>query len=58
MGVSIASASDLVAETHLGEWYATSAVSGILATLALATWGFHASLGSRPFFGDPDREAA
>jgi hypothetical protein len=43
--------------THLGAWYATSAVSGILATLALAVWGFYASLGGRPLFGDPGREA-
>jgi serine/threonine-protein kinase len=49
---------DTLMTTHLGEWYAVSAVSGILATLALAIWGFYASLGSESLFGDPDREAA
>jgi len=39
--------------THLTEWYSASASSGILATLALAGWGFYASLGGRPIFGDP-----
>jgi serine/threonine-protein kinase len=43
--------------THLGAWYANEAITGILATLALAAWGFYASLGGRPLFGDPNREA-
>jgi serine/threonine-protein kinase len=44
--------------THLGAWYADDALSGILATLVLAAWGFYASLGGRPLFDDPDHEAA
>jgi len=44
--------------THLGAWYADSAVSGILATLALAAWGFYAALGGRPLLGDSSREIA
>ena len=44
--------------THLGAWYAASAISGILATLAVSAWGFYAALGGRPLFGDPGREAA
>jgi len=43
--------------THLGAWYANEAIAGILATLAVAAWGFYASLGGRPLFGDPRREA-
>jgi len=50
--------SDTLMTTHLGEWYAASAVSGILATLAVAVWGFYAALGGRPLFGDPGREQA
>ena len=52
------SLSDTLMTTHLGEWYAASAVSGILATLAVAVWGFYAALGGRPLFGDPGREQA
>ena len=33
--------------THLTAWYADSAVAGILATLALAAWGFYAAIGAR-----------
>ena len=39
--------------THLGAWYADSAIAGILATLALAAWGFYASLGGQSLFGEP-----
>jgi len=38
--------------THLDAWYAASAISGIVGTLAFAAWGFYASLGGRPLFGD------
>jgi serine/threonine-protein kinase len=44
--------------THLSAWYAEDAVIRILATLALTAWGFYASLGGRPIFGEPRREAA
>ena len=44
--------------THLGAWYADQAIFGIVATLALAAWGFKGALGGRPLFGDPGREAA
>ena len=47
---------DTLMTTHLGAWYATSAVSGMLATLALAAWGFYASLGGQSLLGDPRRE--
>jgi hypothetical protein len=43
--------------THLGAWYANDAIAGILATLALATWGAYASLGGPSLFGDSPREA-
>jgi len=33
--------------THLTAWYADSAVAGILATVALAAWGFYAAIGAR-----------
>ena len=42
--------------THLGAWYANEAIAGILATLAVAAWGFYASLGGRSLFGDPRPE--
>jgi len=38
---------------HLGAWYANQAIAGIIATLALALWGFYASLGGQSVFGDP-----
>jgi serine/threonine-protein kinase len=44
--------------THLGAWYADQAISGIVATLALAAWGFKGTLGGRPLFGESGREAA
>jgi serine/threonine-protein kinase len=44
--------------THLGAWYASEAVTGIVAALALAAWGFYASLGGQSVFGDAQREAA
>ena len=50
--------SDTLMTTHLGEWYAASAVSGILATLAVAAWGFSPSLGGRPIFKEPGHEQA
>jgi serine/threonine-protein kinase len=49
---------DVLMTTHLRAWYADSAVCGILATLAVAAWGFKAAVGGRPFFGDSRREAA
>jgi serine/threonine-protein kinase len=44
--------------THLGAWYADSAVAGILATLALAAWAFYAALQARPSSAAPDRASA
>jgi len=44
--------------THLDAWYAASAISGIVATLAFAAWGFYASLGGRPPFGDASEGTA
>jgi predicted Ser/Thr protein kinase len=41
---------DVLMTTHLDAWYADSAVCGILATLALAAWGFKAALGGRQVF--------
>jgi len=42
--------------THLGAWYANEAIAGILATLAVAAWGFYASLGGRSLFRGPRPE--
>jgi serine/threonine-protein kinase len=44
--------------THLDAWYADSAIAGILVTLALAAWGFYASLGGRPLLGEAREPAA
>jgi len=49
---------DVLMSTHLGAWYADSAVCGILATLAVAAWGFKAALGGRPLFSSAPGGAA
>ncbi len=46
---------DVLMTTHLGAWYADSAVFGILATLAVAAWGFKAALGGRQLFSHARR---
>jgi serine/threonine-protein kinase len=45
-GVHTALAHQLMT-THLGAWYADSAVGGILSTLLLTAWGLHAALRGR-----------
>lgn len=49
---------DVLITTHLGSWYADSAVAGCLATLAVSAWGFYAAIGGRSVFGTPGREVA